>query len=231
MTAALRLPQPRIDEVILGTRDPYYIVRARLDENAPELEGGYGGWELVERARRAPLPVWKAPPGRTVGFALILDGYAADAPVVAQVTALDRMARPRGPNTPPPVVWLKSASARIPYAPHGWIITELDFTERIVEPFPTRILRQKFTVKLAEYDDESILVKRKPKPKPKPKAPKKKVAARHASAHAAAVRTGEHLAAVALRELGDAGRWPEIAELNGIRDPSAITAGQVLRLP
>jgi nucleoid-associated protein YgaU len=31
--------------------------------------------------------------------------------------------------------------------------------------------------------------------------------------------------------LGDARRWREIADLNGIRDPRAITVGQVLRLP
>jgi nucleoid-associated protein YgaU len=39
------------------------------------------------------------------------------------------------------------------------------------------------------------------------------------------------LLAIAARELGDADRWVELAELNGLRDPRAITPGQVIRLP
>ena len=42
---------------------------------------------------------------------------------------------------------------------------------------------------------------------------------------------GESLVEIAADELGDASRWREIAELNGLRDPQAISPGQVLRLP
>jgi nucleoid-associated protein YgaU len=45
------------------------------------------------------------------------------------------------------------------------------------------------------------------------------------------VYDGEDLLSVAARELGDASRWHEIADLNGIRDPRAITRAQVIRLP
>jgi LysM domain len=43
--------------------------------------------------------------------------------------------------------------------------------------------------------------------------------------------TGDDLLSIAARELGDANRWVEIAQLNGIRDPRSITPGQVIRLP
>jgi hypothetical protein len=36
---------------------------------------------------------------------------------------------------------------------------------------------------------------------------------------------------VARKKLGDAGRWPELAQLNGIRDPLAVKAGARIRLP
>jgi hypothetical protein len=45
------------------------------------------------------------------------------------------------------------------------------------------------------------------------------------------VYDGEDLLSVAARELGDASRWHEIADLNGIRDPRAVTRSQVIRLP
>jgi len=43
--------------------------------------------------------------------------------------------------------------------------------------------------------------------------------------------TGEDLVTIAARELGDADRWIEIAQLNGLRDPMAVMPGQELRLP
>lgn len=43
--------------------------------------------------------------------------------------------------------------------------------------------------------------------------------------------TGDDLLSIAARELGDANRWVEIAQLNGIRDPRSIVPGQVIRLP
>jgi nucleoid-associated protein YgaU len=36
---------------------------------------------------------------------------------------------------------------------------------------------------------------------------------------------------IARRELGDAGRWTEIAKLNGMRDPRAVKPGARIRLP
>jgi len=56
-------------------------------------------------------------------------------------------------------------------------------------------------------------------------------AALEAPTSATVVYDGEDLLSVAARELGDASRWHEIADLNGIRDPRAITRAQVIRLP
>ncbi|MEL7450823.1 MAG: LysM peptidoglycan-binding domain-containing protein [Pseudomonadota bacterium] len=45
------------------------------------------------------------------------------------------------------------------------------------------------------------------------------------------VRSGDSLSRIAMRNFGTAARWREIADLNGIPDPSRIRVGQVLVLP
>jgi nucleoid-associated protein YgaU len=45
------------------------------------------------------------------------------------------------------------------------------------------------------------------------------------------VAQGDSLTSIAARDLGDYSRWPEIAALNGIRDPDRLTVGQTVRLP
>jgi LysM repeat protein len=45
------------------------------------------------------------------------------------------------------------------------------------------------------------------------------------------VKSGETLSDIARRELGTASRAQEIAELNGIDDPTKLRAGQTLKLP
>ena len=45
------------------------------------------------------------------------------------------------------------------------------------------------------------------------------------------VRTNDSLSLIALRELGDVNRWPEIAQMNGIVSPYVLYVGQVLKLP
>ncbi|MVO87939.1 LysM peptidoglycan-binding domain-containing protein [Streptomyces sp. p1417] len=45
------------------------------------------------------------------------------------------------------------------------------------------------------------------------------------------VRKGDTLTSIAKAQLGDAGRWREIADLNVLKNPDAITPGQKLKLP
>lgn len=45
------------------------------------------------------------------------------------------------------------------------------------------------------------------------------------------VKKGDTLQRIAVQQLGSAGRWREIADLNKIRDPKKIKVGQKLKLP
>jgi len=64
----------------------------------------------------------------------------------------------------------------------------------------------------------------RPAPAPKPKPTARTYTVKKSDGR-------EGLSGIALRELGDAGRWPEIANLNGLTAPYVIHAGQVLKLP
>jgi len=71
--------------------------------------------------------------------------------------------------------------------------------------------------------------KPKPSPRPKPRpgpAPKPVDDLRKVE-----VRKGDNLHRVAERALGRSARWREIADLNGLRSPYRIYAGQTLAVP
>jgi nucleoid-associated protein YgaU len=73
--------------------------------------------------------------------------------------------------------------------------------------------------------------KKNAREKRKPAARNRRATPSRRAAGDAVTFDGEDLMAIAARELGDVRRWREIADLNGIRDPRAVTIGQVLRLP
>ena len=64
----------------------------------------------------------------------------------------------------------------------------------------------------------------RPAPAPKPKATTRSYTVKASDGR-------EGLSGIALRELGDAGRWPEIAKLNGLKPPYTIHTRQKLQLP
>lgn len=45
------------------------------------------------------------------------------------------------------------------------------------------------------------------------------------------VKDGDTLDSIAARVLGDVTKWQKLAVINAIRDPKALTPGQVIRLP
>ncbi len=64
----------------------------------------------------------------------------------------------------------------------------------------------------------------RPAPAPKPKAKTRTYTVKASDGR-------EGLSGIALRELRDAGRWPEIAKLNGLKPPYTIHTRQKLQLP
>lgn len=240
---------PPVGYVLISSKDPPVSVRARLWEDRPNVSG-YGGWEEVERPRRKPITFWKTQPGLKLELSLLLDDWRRGRSVERQIALVEKLALPTATDGEPPQLKITAAGGMIPYQSVTWVVADLAWGDGLANEQGDRV-RQQFTLALLQHVEDVYLAdrsaanrrkKRKARAKTKRGAAKKRVVAKRSTRkrRTGALRTGsvtdefgqgEDLLAIAARELGDASRWPEIAELNGIRDPRSITPGQVLRLP
>jgi hypothetical protein len=250
-------PHIRVGWVRVWSKDPPLSIIARLSEDQPVVTQGYGGWEEVARPRRKPLTSWIGSPGWHMQLGLMLDHWARGESVEDQVATLEAMGKPTASDGNPPRLTIDAPGHAVQGQGRTWVIDTITWGDAIMGPAGNR-QRQVAVLALIEYQADVHL---KPPPakhrqtrhKQTKKgkghgATKKRVHAKrshHAKAGTAHLGVGlqgtipastdfgqgEDLATIAARELGDASRWVEIAELNGLRDPQAITPGQVLRLP
>jgi hypothetical protein len=242
--------QIRSGWVRVYTVDPPLSVLARLGQDRPDVSQGYGGWQEVERPRRSPITTFKAPPGLHLTLPLLLDGWATGTVVEADISRLERMGLASGANGEPPKVKLQGRGQALPYQARTWVLDTITWGDALMNKNGDRV-RQQATLSLLEYVEDVHLQERSPanRRRSKAKAAHKKPGAAHKRIQAgrsskqkagSATRStvvspdfgaGESLSDIAARELGDASRWPEIAKLNGLRDPANVSPGQVLRLP
>lgn len=228
--------------------DPPTDLFVLLGVDRPDVSSGYGGWVEVERPKRSTVTTWKGQPARRMALSILFDGFADGASVEADLRRLERIALPR-PGGQPPTVRVSAPGGVIPpfYEGMTWVVDAISWGDALMNTFGNRV-RQAATVTLLEYISD-VLIKVSPAKRrramhnrSKGKAIKRNAKQKRASSHAGrpksasravagVVYDGEDLLSVAARELGDASRWHEIADLNGIRDPRAITRAQVIRLP
>lgn len=232
--------------------DPPTDLVVLLGEERPDVSSGYGGWDEVERPRRSTVTSWKGQPARRMSLSVLFDNWYEGTEVETDIRRLERMALPR-PGGQPPTIHVEAVGGIIPpfYEALPWVLDAISWGDGLTNQYGNRV-RQAATVTLLEYVDDDLLEKSPAKRhraraarksgKGRKKGAKQKRAAsktgrKHTGGHASPrvvtpiVYDGEDLLSVAARELGDARRWVEIAELNGIRDPRAVTRGQVIRLP
>jgi nucleoid-associated protein YgaU len=248
-------PHIRVGWVQVSSSDPPLSVLARLSEDQPIVTQGYGGWEEVARPRRKPLTSWIGSPGWHMNLGLMLDRWAQGRSVEDQIATLEQMGKPTASDGNPPRLTITAPGSAVQGEGRTWVIDTITWGEALMGPDGNR-RRQVAVLALIEYQADVHL---KPPPaknrqtkaqqarKGKGRgATKKRIHAKRSHhskqspAHLGLRGTipgstefgqGEDLASIAARELGDASRWVEIAELNGLRDPQAVTPGQVLRLP
>jgi LysM repeat protein len=227
----------------LRTTDPPLTLIARLNGDRPNIDSGYGGWGSVVRPRRRPLTTWLAAPALHMTVGLLLDGFHAGNSVEQHISRLERMAFPTAADGNPPRLKLSTTGSAIPHQDRTWVIDALTWGDAVMSPRGNR-LRQQVSVALLEYvadvyvANESAANRQRQAAalaKTKPGAAAKRVVAKaqpgSATGTQVTLSTGQTLLQIAATHLGDATRWPEIAQLNGIRDPRSIKAGQVIRLP
>ena len=228
--------------VRIVSTDPPITVQARLGPDRPDVSAGYGGWVEVARPRRKPLSIWVGSPALRMNLSILLDAFTAGASIERQVAQLERLATPSAADGNPARLRISGRGGGIPHQDRVWVIDSIPWGDALVNRNGDRA-RQQATLSLMEFVAEARIspAKAQAAKKTKPGASSKRVVAarkKPAAAHSLLAAgddpdfgAGDDLLSIAARELGDADRWVEIAQLNGLRDPRAIRPGQVIRLP
>jgi hypothetical protein len=228
--------------------DPPTDLSVLLGAERPDVSSGYGGWEEVTRPKRTTVTTWAGQPARRLSLSVLFDNFVAGRSVEVDLRVLERLALPR-PGGQPPTVKVSAPGGIVPpfYEGMTWVVDALSWGDALMNAAGNRV-RQAAVVTLLQYISDDLLAispakKRRAKrnrktgkttkkgAKSKRKASGAKRNKGHGARSAVVTFDGEDLLSVAARELGDANRWHEIAALNGIRDPRAITRAQVIRLP
>lgn len=240
---------PPLGWVQIRSTDPPVTLQARLSGDRPNVDAGYGGWAEVTRPRRRPLSVWVGSPGLRMSLPILFDRFRSGQSVEPQIAALERLATPSASDGTPPRLHFVARGGAVPHQQTAWVIDSLTWGDAEMNMAGNRT-RQQVTLALLEWIADVRVRENSPakRQRAKSKASKTKAGSAnkrvvatkgrakvtHKSGRAVASTTfgdGDDLLSIAARELGDADRWVEIAQLNGLRDPRAITFGQVLRLP
>lgn len=201
--------------------DPYQILVARLGDMDPQITSGYGGWSTLARARRRALPTFDGPEPYRLSFSIVLDAFAENKSVEAEIRKLERMAIPAHSGRPPTKVriygYMPMDNSR--NASAWWVIDSLEWTESLRSKVGQVRTRQGANLVLMALPPDSSLKIRKSPRLPGARIKRYKV------------KKGDTLQKIAAKYLGTSRRWKEIAKLNGIRDPAKLKVGKIIKLP
>lgn len=189
--------------------------------------GGVGGWGRRVRPKRPPAVEWEGEPEETLTFSLLFDGYEEGRSVEQDCQRLLRLGKKRAHLKPPPILELRYGNVG---RGQLWVIDSLAWGDELRNRRLQR-LRQEVTVTLLRYEEAEVTLT-------PTQRHRDRQGSRGGSSGSGAdrnrvytVKAGDTLSSIAARKLGRAGRWPEIAKLNKLRDPNHLRVGQRLRLP
>lgn len=204
-------------------------VRVLLGDGAAKATSD-SGWAVVSRPKQKGFTTWDGYAPYTMVIKVMFDGLHQDETQEHEYDALRRIMRvPVGPKKEPSPVRISGA---VPLSNLLWVVQGLDPDESntIRRESDGHMVRCPATVTLLEYVEADVAISVRP-------SPAKAAVARQAAAgkppvqRTYTVKKGDTLSKIAASLLGSYKRYPEIAKLNGIRDPNRITTGQVLKIP
>ena len=222
---------------LLEATDSARQFEGTLGDGPALVTGGYGGWDLTQRPRGVSLTDWagKDPLQLTIPF--MLDQYeSGDVSVVERnINILEGFAG-MDPTEDEPAQVRLIANGVIPhdsfFRPNStWVVNDITWDAESVIRNNVGRLRQAGTVTLLEFvDSDTIEVNKTPAQKKRSKS-KKGSQKKGAKEKSYTIRQGDTLSKIAARELGNANRWRELAQMNNLRDPDHLKVGQRIRLP
>ena len=175
---------------------------------APDRDGGGGGWQPSARAGRAPGKWFKAVPDDTYNWTLILDADATPGtPIENRVRNIRNMGQPGSGHSRPPSIELSGdvldADARI-----RWVMDSMSLGDRLYvrgDDGEKLLIRQVVTVGLSRYVElDEIETVRITTTRKRGKRRKRLIK----------TKANDTLRAVALRELGSGSRWKDLVKWN-----------------
>lgn len=157
-----RVPQPTTK--VIGSRDtpahgwirltcpkPSLNIMHRMGPEPPNITGGFGGYEIVERPRQVSMTIWKGIEPFQLTFSLMMDGLHDRKSMEDDIENLIICAR--GNETSEPGTLEVLGIPRLPA--ESWVIENLEFDADSVIRDPRNFsrLRQKVTLTLREEVD------------------------------------------------------------------------------
>lgn len=188
-----------------------------------------GGWQTVQREKQVAMTEWQGYDPIAMDIPIVFDGFIDDTSVERSITSLYWLMRqPQGTRNEPCVI---SISGPVPYTNLRWIINNIQPTpggDNEIRRHDGQRIRWTGTVSLLQYVPGNILIHKSPAKNHKATSGRKGKTTR---VRYYIVRTGDTLGKIAARELHNAKRWREIANLNGIRDPNHVKVGRRIKIP
>lgn len=202
---------------------------------AAVLDPGGPRWETLDRPRRQSVLEWQGRDPLRQSVVLMFSGARLDerskdlASVTPQVNQLHELAMPSS-GAEPPLLWargpvygnwsgyawrIESLTPGVPRRNQAGEVCQVSYEVTLVRHLSTDIISSNVSPAKAA---EVAIGATSGAPAP-------------TSGRTYTVVRGDSLSRIAQRQLGSAGKWPEIAKANGLRDPNQLKVGQVLRLP
>lgn len=132
---------------------PTLNVMGPLGPEAPNITGGFGGYEIVPRPRQVGMTVWNGTEPYQLSFSMFLEGFKEGRSIEGDIAAVMRCAH--GTNGEPGTVQVFG----IPYLPADyWVIEGLEFDQdTTIRNTGMSRIRQKLTWTLREEIDPQYL--------------------------------------------------------------------------
>lgn len=210
---------PSTAKVRLTSIPPGRRVDVILDEDAPVMAAGGGGWITTQRWGRKSITSWQGVEPYTLTFSALFDArWMGVADVEAFCDEIEAMFAPRGDFNAPRHIRVSGAS---PGTDKTWVMTDLQWKSSLRTAEGKRRIAP-FDCQLLEFVDPDSVIR-----------PTKRAADASNRKRLYTVKGGDTLTSIAKNQLGDAKRADDIrrANLPALADARSLKAGMQILLP